>query len=319
MLNDFRKLLFGAKSVAKSAADKTVEAGKEAGQDMMDKSNEFLSKASEKAEQIGAVVMNKAENLGEKIWDETEEFVTKARQFAEGVTNKPTPEPMNENSAPMTDSSFSAEPETNAPDPVAEAGDKVADTVVSVGEKVEGVAEKVGTKVLDAAENIGTKAHEVSRDLGDKLKDVSENVGEVVIEKSGELYEKAKSFGEDLLGKADALVEKAQRAAEAEANLEETTNKAQKLNDLLSTKVEESAPKSGPIDTKSSMLDGHDSFFDRAKRFADGDYANEGGRETRLFTNPDVQPKSKPTGKAAGFEDLDGDGNELIDDAIVEE
>ncbi|MFM9947047.1 MAG: hypothetical protein ACKV1O_03840, partial [Saprospiraceae bacterium] len=153
----------------------------------------------------------------------------------------------------------------------------------------------------------------------EKLKGVSENIGESVIEKSGELYEKAKSFGENLLGKADDLVEKAQRAAEAEANLDETTAKAEQLNDLLNSKVEESTPKGGPIDTKEGLLGKHDSFFDRAQRFADGDYHNEGGRNTRLFTNPDDASKNKKGGKAAGFEDLDGDGNELIDDAIVED
>lgn len=326
ILNDFKKLLFGAKSVAKSAADKTVEAGKEAGQEWMDKSGDLLDKATGKVEQIGAVVMDKAEDLGQKIWTETEDFVAKARQYAETVTNGPK-EVVDERSAPLTDvppvSATPIVPEPPAtpatPNVAEQIGEKVGEVAVNVGEKVEGVAEQVGSKVLDAAENIGAKALDVSADLSEKLKGVSENIGETVIEKSGELYDKAKSFGENLLGKADDLVEKAQRAAEAEANLDETTAKAQQLNDLLNTKVEESTPKGGPIDTKEGLLGKHDSFFDRAQRFADGDYHNEGGRETRLFTNPDDASKNKKGGKAAGFEDLDGDGNELIDDAIVEE
>lgn len=340
ILNDFKKLLFGAKSVAKSAADKTVEAGKEAGHEFMDKSGELLEKATGKVEQIGAVVMDKAEDIGQKIWTETEDFVAKARQYAETVTNGPK-EVVDERSAPLTDvpdvPPVSAMPVTPEPpatpivpnvaeqigEKVGEAavnvGEKVGEVAVNVGEKVEGVAEQVGSKVLDAAENIGTRALDVSADLGEKLKGVSENIGESVIEKSGELYDKAKTFGENLLGKADDLVEKAQRAAEAESNLDDATAKAEKLNDLLSSKVEESTPKGGPIDTKDGLLGKHDSFFDRAQRFAEGDYHNEGGRNTRLFTNPDDASKNKKGGKAAGFEDLDGDGNELIDDAIVEE
>lgn len=328
ILNDFKKLLFGAKSVAKSAADKTVEAGKEAGQELIDKSGDLFEKASGKVEQIGAVVMDKAEDLGQKIWTETEDFVAKARQYAESVTNGPKEELVDERSAPLTDvppvSTTPVTPEAPAtpvaPSAAEQIGEKVGEVAINVGEKVEGVAEQVGTKVLDTAENIGNKALEVSADLGEKLKGVSENIGETVIEKSGELYEKAKSFGENLLGKADDLVEKAQRAAEAEANIDETTAKAKQLNDLLSTKVEESTPKGGPIDTKEGLLGKHDSFFDRAQRFADGDYHNEGARDTRLFTNPDnTQSQNKKGGKAAGFDDLDGDGNELIDDAIVED
>ncbi len=349
MLNDLKKLLFGAKSVAKSAADKTVEAGKEAGKDLLDKSGDLLGKATEKAEQIGAVVIDKAEDIGQKIWSETEDFVAKARQYAEGVSsggpkeeagteyNPPATEmpPANDEpeipvtkvpEQPVASSEtemppLSTEPEMAPPPNIAEKiGSKVGDAAVNVGEKAEDIAEQVGTKVLETAENLGTKALEASADLGEKLKGVSENIGETVIEKSGELYEKAKSFGENLLGKADELVEKAQRAAEAESNIDETTAKAKQLNDLLSTKVEESAPKGGPIDTKEGMLDKHDSFFDRAKRFAEGDYHNEGGRDTRLFSsNFDDASKNKKGGKAAGFEDLDGDGNELIDDAIVED
>jgi len=324
MLNDLKKLLFGAKSVAKSATNKAVEAGKEAGQEIMDKSGDLLERASGKVEQIGAVVMDKAEDIGEKIWSETEEFVAKARQYAESVTGgKPQEEATaEEQPAPMAETPpVNTPPETPATPNVAEQiGEKIGETAVNVGQKVEGIAEQVGSKVLDTAENLGTKALEVSAQIGDKLKGVSENIGEAVIEKSGELYEKAKNFGENLLGKADELVEKAQRAAEAEANLDDTTAKAQQLNDLLSSKVEESKPKGGPIDTKEGLLGKHDSFFDRAQRFADGDYHNEGGRNTRLFTNPDdAQAKNKKGGKAAGFDDLDGDGNELIDDAIVED
>ena len=34
--------------------------------------------------------------------------------------------------------------------------------------------------------------------------------------------------------------------------------------------------------------------------------------------NPDYKPK-KDDGKATGFDDLDGDGDEIIDDAIIDE
>ena len=46
--NEMKKALFGAKSVAKSAAGKAVDAGKEAGEELRDKSEELFDKANRK-------------------------------------------------------------------------------------------------------------------------------------------------------------------------------------------------------------------------------------------------------------------------------
>ena len=70
--------------------------------------------------------------------------------------------------------------------------------------------------------------------------------------------------------------------------------------------------------TKETLLDGKDDFFARAERYAQGDYHNEGGKDMTIGTNPDHQA-TKRDGKAAGFEDIDGDGDEIIDDAIIDE
>ena len=71
-------------------------------------------------------------------------------------------------------------------------------------------------------------------------------------------------------------------------------------------------------DTSESTLSGTGSFFDRAARFADGDYNNEGGKEMTIGSNPDATEKPKG-GLIHGFGDADGDGDSLIDDAIIEE
>jgi hypothetical protein len=73
-------------------------------------------------------------------------------------------------------------------------------------------------------------------------------------------------------------------------------------------------------DVKDSLLEGKDDFFEKAKRFAEGDYRNEGKKtgDMKMEKNPDYKPK-KDGGKATGFDDLDGDGDEIIDDAIIEE
>ena len=79
--------------------------------------------------------------------------------------------------------------------------------------------------------------------------------------------------------------------------------------------------KVGYDNVKGSLMDGHDDFFEKASKYADGDYHNQGTMDTQMGDvtikkNPDyIQPE--PKGSVKGFEDLDGDGDELIDDAIV--
>jgi hypothetical protein len=71
---------------------------------------------------------------------------------------------------------------------------------------------------------------------------------------------------------------------------------------------------------KTPGLDGFDDFFSKASRFADGDYHNT-GKQDEDITIDKTNKKDRPdqTGKLPGFKDNDGDGNELIDDAIVED
>jgi len=64
-----------------------------------------------------------------------------------------------------------------------------------------------------------------------------------------------------------------------------------------------------------SLLDGTDDFFAKAEKFADGDY--EGVQEGMITVDDTVHEVEKDIAKAGGFTDHDGDGNELVDDAIV--
>ena len=50
--NEIRKALFGAKSVAKSATRKAVDAGKEAGEELVEKSEEWLDQAKDFGEEV---------------------------------------------------------------------------------------------------------------------------------------------------------------------------------------------------------------------------------------------------------------------------
>ena len=47
ILNDLKKIFFGASAVSKTAKDKTVEFVKDTGEDVMEKSKEFAEKTGE--------------------------------------------------------------------------------------------------------------------------------------------------------------------------------------------------------------------------------------------------------------------------------
>ena len=70
-----------------------------------------------------------------------------------------------------------------------------------------------------------------------------------------------------------------------------------------------------PVDLSKSELEGKDDFFKKAEAFAEGRPMDG---STPIEINTDEVAK-KETKQAFGFEDLDGDGNEIIDDAIIEE
>lgn len=64
-----------------------------------------------------------------------------------------------------------------------------------------------------------------------------------------------------------------------------------------------------------SLLDAHDDFFKKAAAFSGDKPADQSGVSIQM--DPEYQPRPK-TGTVPGFEDLDGDGNEIVDDAIID-
>ena len=105
-----------------------------------------------------------------------------------------------------------------------------------------------------------------------------------MIEKSGDFWEKAKSFGEDMMDKANDLVDKAQDEAKKES-MDDTIKDAEDLNDDLKKKILTNAERADKKDN--SLLDNKDSFFEKAARFADGDYHNTGKNEEELTITKD--------------------------------
>jgi len=181
-------------------------------------------------------------------------------------------------------------------------------------EKVKGLTEDIGGKVMEKGGGIMEKAGEVSENVGevvmdkgsillDKSADLSEDVGARVLDAKDKVMEKAGEVKDQLAVKLEDTMEKADAWAEHEKN----NPKPEFAEDT--------------IDASGSLLEGTDDFFSKADKFAGGDY----GAFSEGKVSLDETTKELPTKKfdelppASGFEDLDGDGNEIIDDAIIEE
>jgi len=122
-------------------------------------------------------------------------------------------------------------------------------------------------------------------------------VGAKVLETKDKLVEKGKELHENLNEKIDDTLAKAKAEEAAEA-----AKPKKDLREILD-------------ENKGSMLDDKDDFFSKAAKYADGDY--QGAAEGSITVTDKVLKAGGTIATAAGFTDLDGDGNEVIDDAIV--
>ena len=74
-LNDFKKLFFGAKSVTKSAAEKAVDATKEAGNDLWDRVQDTAADLGKAVSEKADLAMDKAAELTETAKEKVSDFV----------------------------------------------------------------------------------------------------------------------------------------------------------------------------------------------------------------------------------------------------
>ena len=198
----------------------------------------------------------------------------------------------------------------NSKELMEKAKDKVEELADNpVVEKMGEVSEKVGEKILDTGS-----------ELMEKAADVSESVGKKVIEKGGEALEKSKDLsenvGEKILDIKDDIVDKAKEVAnKAGEKLNETMDKAEAWAEAEKLKPQKEFADE-TLTTGDSLLQDTDDFFSKADKFAKGEY--DSFSEGKITIEPAKELPQKPVEKATGFKDLDGDGNEIIDDAIID-
>lgn len=230
-------------------------------------------------------------------------------------------------------------------------GDKVQEKAEQAGQ----FAEKVGKDVIDTAkpvldklqqntEQVGKVVLENSKEWTGKAADFTEDVGKKVMDTTETLWntmkENAEDLGRKILNKEEDPIEETPDVFNAQKS--STSRYDNLFDDSTGSKTEEPkkespareekpfVPKEDPFKKydnsheKSSHLDElkskgtvGGSFFDRAEAFADGRYDDVKG--TNIQEDETVTgKKDKFEGEIYGFEDQDGDGDPLIDDAIID-
>ncbi len=199
----------------------------------------------------------------------------------------------------------------------AEASKKRTDIVKNLKEKSEEIIEDIteselykkssetlgraGDAILDTGEKFIEKSKDFidgpGKEVAEKFKETSENIGETILE-----------GGKAVLDKTNDIKDKFNQ------KLEETIQKSEEL-----AKREKANPTKGefadtPFEVKDSELEDKGDFFEKADKFASGDYSSK--------SNPQIlDTKTEKTRKMSknieGFKDRDNDGDPLIDDADI--
>ncbi len=203
--------------------------------------------------------------------------------------------------------------------------EKSKDGLSDVYDKVSNsdLAQKAG----DLSETVGEKVMEVGSNLSEKFGEISENVGEKVLDVGGDAKDKfgdlSETVGEKVLEAKDKLLDKAQEASTyVSEKFNETMEKAEAFKAEQDAKPKREFAEDD-LDASGSMLEGTDDFFTKAEKFADGDHGAFSEGKITINENTEVLASKgeevKDQVKAAGFIDRDGDGNEIVDEAIIEE
>ena len=284
IVNDLKKIFFGASSVAKSAAETTGDFLKEEG-------GEILAKGKDMVAETGKTILEKTGDLKDAVTESSGGILDSAKEkmtdLAGGVS---------EGSGGILDT---------AKDKMSDLADGISENPIikSAKDKISDVADGLAENPLvqsaqEKAENLGRKILDTGGDAAEKGLEVSESVGEKLLEAKDRVAKNASEIKDQISEKMDETMKKAQEWEAEQANKPPKGEFAEK-----------------DLDAGGSLLDGTDDFFSKADKFGDGDYdvVNEG----KMSIEEAPKDTSKTIADLAGFEDLDGDGNPLVDDADI--
>lgn len=240
--------------------------------------------AKEKATDLG----NQAAGLKETVIDKTHVAKDKLDDFADKSWEKAKTiaEEVSEKADSMLDKAKEAAIQTK---------DQLAEN--EWVQKAGDIAENVGAKVIETGQNALNKAGEISENVGEKVLDASDKAWDKISDAKDVITDKAKDIAHQIGEKFDETLKK------AEAYMEE---EAKKPKQEFSDK---------DLNTGGDLLSGKDDFFAKADQYGKGNY--DAFSEGKITVNEPIDKIEKAPSKIAGQEDLDGDGNDQIDDAIV--
>lgn len=322
--DEIKKLLFVTTAVGKNQGEKAIETIKEKSSDLFDKAIEVKDMTSDVIkDKMGMNDEPKKETPTPKkkkpikddfsvedLFDDDDDEdllsekrranareIEKNRRELEELEGKKKPEPVNE-----------VEDELKS---LFEDSSEIKDNkeVPLFDEIKEKVAPKLSEGVNKAKENFN-KFKEFSNDKAFELMKGMDKAKDFAGEKLSELSDKSKEMLDKANEKKDELHDKAQE----DMKRWEEEDKA----------MQERAKKTA----EEPLLKKHQSFFDKAASLADKMDKKKEEREKSLFDTPKegeikltkIEPSEKKTlnlGKITGFDDHDGDGDDLIDDAEI--
>ncbi len=286
--SEIKKLLFVKKAVAKSQGGKAMEYGMEKGKDLADASADALKNT-------GEIISEKTSGLRDAVLDKGADTFDSLKDTAGSTIDS------------IKDSELVS---------------KAGETVSNLGETVIGAGGSIMDKAKEAGSDLFDKAKNTMDQIGDseamkKTADFTESVGDKVLDTGESFMEKVGNpVGEKLSDIKDDIVE---RASETTADLKEKLDETIVKAEAMAADEKLNPPKEfadDTLDASGSLLEGTDDFFSKAEKWADGDHGAFSEGKTSILDDR-VPIDKKPYVRAAGFTDLDGDGDEIIDDALI--
>ncbi len=245
---------------------------------------ESLAKTGiEKGKEVGSQAFDVSKEKLDVIKDELSDSVDAAKDKFEDLFDKV--------------SDTASEGVASAKETLSDAGDKVGLDKIKEG----------GKQIIEGGSEMASKAGEHIESATEKIVDASDQAWEKISDKSSDLFQKAKTkvedLGEKVGDKMDDMLEKAE-ALKAEEKFEAEQHP---------TGIYEGESHNEKLE--GSMLDGTDDFFAKAEAFAEGNY--DKAAEGKMTIEQKDVPEVVDDRPVAGFEDRDGDGDEIVDDAII--
>ncbi|RLD21217.1 MAG: hypothetical protein DRI69_04655 [Bacteroidetes bacterium] len=255
-------------------------------------------KGAKEIQDISSEGYERVKEFTDEVTDKAEDAFDKAKDYVTSKTESSSWDKPEDDFVPS-----GADSETVTP--ISETMRKAAKTG---GEKF-AQAKKAGGEAFEQAKKTGGEALDKAVDMSDKVWEKVEEVGEKVAE--ADIPGKAKDLVDKVTDKVNTTMDEMLKKAE---DLDKTIDDERKAMDADGDGYAD-IPTHQKLRDQGSLLDDKDDFWSKAASYADGDYAM--GKARVVGTDDSIEDTDD--GNLKGFEDRDGDGDPLMDDAIIVE